>query len=205
VEPVKAVVFDVGGVLIEWDFRHIYRELLPTEEEIDWFLTTICTLEWHAQHDRGRPMAEGVAELIALHPEHAELIQAWEDRFPESWSGPISGTVELVGELKAAGIPLYALTNWPAEMFPLARERFEFLDWFDGTIVSGEVGMAKPDRAIFELARDRFGLEPAATLYIDDAATHVEAAREVGFQALLFTSPAALRAELSARGLVRGG
>jgi 2-haloacid dehalogenase len=199
---ITAIVFDLGGVLIDWDFRDLYRKLLPSEDEVEWFLSTVCTPEWHSHHDRGRPMAEGVAELVARFPEYETLIRAWDQRFTETWRGPITETVEILAELKSRALPLYALTNWPAEKFPLARRMFQFIDWFDGVVVSGEVGMVKPEPGIFELLCERYGLTPARTLFIDDVQGHVEAARALGFRALRFRSPRQLRVELAGLGLL---
>jgi len=203
--PVKAVVFDLGGVLIDWDPRYLYRKLLDDEATVEEFLATVCTPEWNAEQDRGRPFAEGVAELVERHPVHAAAITAYHERWPEMLGGAVGGTVEVLAELRAAGVPVYALTNWSAETFGIARERFEFLEWFDGVLVSGEERMIKPDPAIFRLLLDRFGLDPGATFYIDDSPANVAAADRLGFDALRFTSPAQLRRDLEARGLLSAG
>jgi 2-haloacid dehalogenase len=195
----KAVVFDLGGVLIDWDPRYLYRKLLADEAAVEEFLATVCTPEWNAELDRGRPFAEGVAELAERHPEHAAAIAAYRQRWPEMLAGDLPGTVEVLAELRAAGVPLYALTNWSAETFAITRERFEFLDWFDGLLVSGEERMTKPDPAFFQLLLDRFGLDPGATVLVDDAEANVAAARELGIDAVRFTGPGQLRRELSAR------
>ena len=198
----KAVVFDLGGVLIDWDPRYLYRKLLADEAAVEEFLATVCTPEWNAEQDRGRPFAEGVAELVERHPVHAAAITAYHERWTEMLGGDIGGTVELLAELRAAGVPLYALTNWSAETFGIARERFEFLSWFDGVLVSGEERMIKPDPAIFRLLLDRFGLDPQATFYVDDSPANVAAASELGFDAVRFTGPERLRRDLETRGLL---
>jgi 2-haloacid dehalogenase len=198
----KAVVFDLGGVLIDWDPRHLYRKLLGDEAAVEEFLATVCTLEWNAEQDRGRPFAEGVAELVERYPAHADAITAYHERWPEMLGGDIGGTVELLAELRAGGVPVYALTNWSAETFGIARERYEFLDWFDGVVVSGEERMIKPDPAIFQVLLDRFGLDPAATFYVDDSEANVEAARRLGFDAVRYTGPRQLRRDLAARGVL---
>lgn len=203
--PLKAVVFDLGGVLIDWDPRYLYRKLLDDEAAVEEFLATVCTPEWNAEQDRGRPFAEGVAELVERHPVHAAAITAYHERWPEMLGGAVGGTVEVLAELRAAGVPVYALTNWSAETFGIARERFEFLEWFDGVLVSGEERMIKPDPAIFRLLLDRFGLDPGATFYIDDSPANVAAADRLGFDAVRFTSPAQLRRDLEARGLLSAG
>ncbi len=198
----KAVVFDLGGVLIDWDPRHLYRKLLADEAAVEEFLATVCTPEWNAELDRGRPFAEGVAELVERHPEHAAAIAAYHERWPEMVVGDFPGTVEVLAELRAAGVPLYALTNWSAETFAITRDRFEFLDWFDGLVVSGEERMTKPDPAIFRLLLDRFGLDPGATVFVDDSEANVAAARRLGIDAVRFTGPEQLRRELAARRLL---
>jgi 2-haloacid dehalogenase len=195
----KAVVFDLGGVLIDWDPRYLYRKLLADEAAVEEFLATVCTPEWNAELDRGRPFAEGVAELVERHPEHAAAIAAYHERWPEMLAGDLPGTVEVLAELRAAGVPLYALTNWSAETFAITRGRFEWLDWFDGLLVSGEERMTKPDPAFFRLLLDRFGLDPGATVFVDDSEANVAAARELGIDAVRFTGPDRLRRELSAR------
>jgi 2-haloacid dehalogenase len=198
----KAVVFDLGGVLIDWDPRHLYRKLLADEAAVEEFLATVCTPEWNAELDRGRPFAEGVAQLVERHPEHAAAIAAYHERWPEMVAGDIPGTVEVLAELRAAGVPLYALTNWSAETFAITRGRFEFLEWFDGLLVSGEERVTKPDPAIFQLLLDRFGLDPTATVFVDDSAANVAAARRLGFDAIRFTGHEELRRELVARRLL---
>ncbi|HET9555993.1 MAG TPA: HAD family phosphatase [Actinomycetota bacterium] len=199
---VKAAVFDLGGVLIDWDPRYLYRKLLADEGEVEEFLATVCTPEWNAEQDRGRPFADGVAELVERHPAHAAAIAAYHERWPEMLGGDIPGAVELLAELRATGVPLYALTNWSAETFVLARERFEFLDWFCGLLVSGEEGVIKPDPAIFELLLDRFGLDPGSAFYVDDSEANVDAAAALGLDAVRFTGPGQLRRDLAARRLL---
>jgi 2-haloacid dehalogenase len=197
--PVKAVVFDLGGVLIDWDPRYLYRKLLADEAAVEEFLATVCTPEWNDEQDRGRPFADGVAELVERHPAHAAAIAAYAERWSEMLAGDIPGTVELLAELRAAGTPLYALTNWSTETFVIARERFEFLSWFDGVVVSGEERLIKPDPAFFRLLLDRFGLAPEATFYVDDSEANVAAARGLGIDAVRFTNPGRLRRALTAR------
>jgi 2-haloacid dehalogenase len=200
----EAVVFDLGGVLIDWDPRRLYRKLLADEAAVEEFLATITTAEWNAEQDRGRPFAEAVAELVERHPDHAAAITAYHERWPEMLGGEIPGTVALLAELRDAGVPLYALSNWSAETFRLTRDRFPFLAWFDGLVVSGEEGVIKPDRRIFELLLERFGLVAAATLFVDDSPANVAAARAVGMDAVRFRDAAALRRDLAARGLLDG-
>ena len=197
------VVFDLGGVLIDWDPRHLYRKLFGGDNDaMEHFLATVCTHEWHRHHDAGRSFAEGGRLLKAVHPDKADLIDAFGARAAEMIAGPIPGAVEVLQELHDQGLPLYALSNWPAESFPLGRQRFDFLDWFCGILVSGEVGVIKPDPRIFEALIGRFGLDPGASVFIDDVEANVAAAHPFGFHAIRFTTPAALRAELVALGLL---
>jgi 2-haloacid dehalogenase len=168
------------------------------------FLATVCTPEWNAEFDRGRPFAEGVAELVERFPEQAALITAYHERWAEMVAGAIEGTVALVRGLRDAGVPVYALSNWSAETFPVGRRRFPFLDELDGLLVSGEVGLIKPDREIFDELRARFDLEPASTLFVDDSPANVEAAARLGFRTHHFRSPEALEAELVGLGLLPG-
>lgn len=198
--PAKTVVFDLGGVLVDWDPRYLYRTLIPSEAEVERFLTEVATPEWNAAQDVGRTWAEAVETLSAQFPEHADLIAAYDERWLETIRGDIPGTVEILGQLRAAGTPLYALTNWSAEKFPLARERFGWLAWFEGIVVSGEEQVVKPDPRIYRILLDRHGLDPAATVFIDDSRSNAEAAAAVGITALHFTSPQGLRDDLDGLG-----
>jgi 2-haloacid dehalogenase len=199
---IEAVVFDVGGVLLDWNPRHLYRKLFEEREEMDSFLEEICTLQWHAKHDRGYPTERSCAELAARHPEHAEEIWAWAHRSEEMISGPIDQTVEILRELLDGGVRCFALTNMERETYPRRLERYPFMRWFEGTVVSGFEGISKPDAGIFELLLERFGLEPANTLMIDDSPLNLSTARSLGMQTVLFSSPPALRAALEQAGLL---
>ncbi len=197
------VVFDLGGVLIDWNPRHLYRRLFAGRaDEMEFFLAEICSQAWNERQDRGRSFAEGVAELVERHPAHADLIRAYDTRWPEMLGGPIVGTVALLARLKAAGVPLYALTNWSAEKFVHARERFAFLDDFEGIVVSSEVGLIKPERAIFAHLCDRFGLDRRAAVLIDDSPANVAAATDFGLDAVRFHSPERLEGALVSLGLL---
>jgi 2-haloacid dehalogenase len=197
-----AVVFDLGGVLIDWNPRYLYRTLFDDEAEMEAFLSEVTTQEWNAQQDAGRPWAEAVEALVALHPGRRELIEAYWHRWPETLGGPIQGTVEILRELRARGVRTYALSNWSAETFPLARPRFPFLDWFDGILISGEAKLVKPDPRIFAHLLKKFGLEAGSTVFIDDSATNIHAASEAGLIAIRFTDPPDLRRELAELGLL---
>jgi 2-haloacid dehalogenase len=191
------VVFDLGGVLIDWDPRHLYRKLFAGDETaMENFLATVCTHEWNRRQDAGRSFAEGARLLKAEHPNKAELIDAYGARFHEMMSGPIAGSVEILAELRARGTPLYLLSNFSAETFPPAFERFDFLRWFRGMVISGEVGVIKPDLRIYEIMLARFAIDPYRAVYIDDVAVNAEAAAGMGIHGIHFTTPAALRDEL---------
>jgi 2-haloacid dehalogenase len=202
--PVRAVLFDIGGVLVDWNPRHLYRQIFAEEQAMEEFLATVCTQAWNEEQDLGRPFAEGVRLLSEVHPHWAEAIRAYDTRWHEMMRGPIEGSVALLGELRDRGIALFGLTNWSAEKFPAGRTRFAFLGWFSGIVVSGEEGIKKPDPRIFHIAAARFALNPAATLFVDDSVTNVAAARRLGFQTHHFTGAAALREALVGHGLLPG-
>jgi 2-haloacid dehalogenase len=200
----RAVVFDLGGVLIDWNPRHLYRKMFNGDEEaMERFLSEICTSEWNARQDEGRSFAEATEELIARHPGQAELIRAFFDRWPEMVAGAIEQTVEILAELKRAGHEIYALSNWSAETFPHARRRFQFLDWFDFTVISGEIGSAKPGREAFDFLLAKTGRRAEECVFIDDSTANVSAARELGFDAIHFHSPRQLRDELIRKGILQ--
>ena len=197
------VIFDLGGVLIEWDPRRVYREVFDGDEErVDWFLSTICTPEWNHRQDAGRSLAEATEERVARFPEHEALIRAYYGRWEEMLGGAIEESVGILHDVKQAGHPVYALTNWSAETFPVARSRFDFLTWFDGIVVSGEVRMAKPDAAIYHHLLAEHGIMADDAVYIDDSLRNVEAAEELGFHGIHFQSPAQLRTELEDLGFL---
>lgn len=197
------VIFDLGGVLIDWDPRHLYRKLFVGDEAaMEHFLATVCTGEWNRCQDAGRSFAEGARLLKAEHPHKSDLIDAYGNRFDEMIAGPIAGSIEILAELRDCGIPLYGLTNWSAETFPAALERFAFLRWFRGILVSGEAGVIKPDPRIFTLLTERFGVEPERAVFIDDVEANTSAARCFGMHAIHFMTPARLREELVALGLL---
>jgi 2-haloacid dehalogenase len=199
---IEAVVFDLGGVLIDWDPRYVFRTMLPDDEAVEEFLATVCTPAWNARHDAGLPFADGVAELSARHPDQAELIQAYADRWADMLAGPIDGTVGILEELHAAGTRLFALTNWSAETFPVARARFPFLRRFEGIVVSGEERAIKPQPGVYRILLERYGLDPGTCLFVDDAEANLRTATALGFVAVKFTTPVGLRDRLVAMGLL---
>ena len=186
--PVDAVVFDLGGVLIDWDPRYLYRQLFADPAEMENFLARVCTSEWHRAHDLGVDITESCRRLANLHPGQAEMIMAWAERGEEMVAGQFDETVSVLAELKSTGIRCYALSNMEPDRFAIRRARFPFLEWFDDHVISGLEGVAKPDPGIFEILLKRHGLEPPATVFIDDMPANVEAAGELGIVALHYTS-----------------
>ena len=199
----SAVVFDLGGVLIDWNPRYLYRKLFAGDEPaMEQFLATICTQEWNERQDAGRSFAEATALLKAGHPDKSALIDAYFARWDEMIGGAIDGTVEVLAALHHRGVPLYALSNWSAETFPFGLRRFDFLNWFRDRVISGEVGLIKPDPRIYRLLLERNGLAASDAVYIDDVARNVAAATALGLHGIHFTDPAALRRELEMLGLL---
>ncbi len=201
---IKTVVFDVGGVLVDWDPRYLYRTLIPQEQDMERFLAEVCTPQWHAQHDLGASYEDTIPALAAAHPRWAAEVQAWGDRFVEMYGGVFEGTVALLADLRRRRVPLIASTNWGAQSWKQAKARYEFLDWFDGALVSGEVGLAKPDPAFFDMLVETFALHPPETFYIEDNLANLEAAADRGFVTHHFVSSEDLAAELRRHGLVDG-
>ncbi len=199
--PVKAVLWDVGGVLLDWDPRHLYRKLFGDDVAgMEQFLADVCTAPWHAQQDLGRSIDEACAELSRRHPRQAPLILAWAERNEEMVKGPVSGSAALLAEVVGAGVPCYALTNMEKESFERRLKLYEFFQLFEGYFVSAFEGVMKPDPRFFQLALERFDLTPDETLFTDDKAENVAAAVAVGVPATVFRDAASLRAELVARG-----
>jgi 2-haloacid dehalogenase len=193
---IQAIIFDFGGVLIEWNPRNLYRHYFSQPEKMEQFLTEIKFSQWNIEQDRGRPFVDGLAELSVQHPHYARYIHALGERWEETIIGPIDGTVKILRELQQAGYPLYALSNWSAETFPIAQRRFDFFDAFDEIVISGNVGMVKPERGIFELLLAKIGRPAGECLFIDDAQANIEQADRMGFQTIHFRSSEHLRNEL---------
>ena len=202
-EAPSAVIFDVGNVLFPWNPRNLYERLIDDDRALDAFLAEVLTMEWHVQHDRGRPFAETSAELIARFPEHKALIAAWGPRFNETIGPAIPGMESLAADLDSAGVPLYAITNFSGEFWRAwVPQQAAFFARFRDVVVSGDIGVLKPDPAIYALALERFGLDGPDAVFIDDSAANVEGARRAGMHAIRFTGAESLRAELAGLGLV---
>ena len=196
------VIFDLGNVLIGWDPRRLYRQLFDDEAQMEWFLREVCNSAWNEQQDAGRPWSEATALLRGEFPQHADLIDAYHERWEETLVGAMRESVAILASLKARGVRLLALTNWSQETFPIARQRFEFLQWFEGIVVSGEERLIKPDPRIYQCLLERYAVDPARALYIDDSLRNVAAAEALGMQGWWFRDARGLRQRLVALGLL---
>lgn len=195
-------VFDVGNVLIDWDPRYLYRKIFADEAKMEWFLAEVCTPAWNIEQDRGRPFAEAVAERIAKFPDYAAEIRAWDERWIETVPAPLTDNVALLERLRMSGVRTFAITNFSAEKFEVARRHYGFLDGFEGVVVSGQERLLKPDPAIYRVLLDRHGLNAGDCLFIDDSPRNVEGARSVGMHGHHFRDSAALAGELKQHGLL---
>jgi len=193
---IKAVVFDLGGVLIDWNPRYLYRKIFGTEDEVEHFLENICTSDWNAEQDAGRSFKEAVRLLQKKYPEYAIEIAAYDERWQEMLGPELTPTINVLKDVHKNGTQLFALTNWSSEKFRIAKPQFPFLELFENILVSGEVGLKKPDIAIFKLFLDKYRLTAATTFYIDDNLENVEVALSLGMQAIQFSSAQQLRNEL---------
>jgi 2-haloacid dehalogenase len=198
-----AIIFDFGGVLLDWNPRYLYRKLFANDEQgMERFLAEISFDEWNHLQDAGRPFSVAIAELCVRHPQYCDLIRAYDERFLESIKGAIPGTVDILRCLWTEGYPLFGLTNWPAEKFYLVRPEYEFLGWFQSIVISGEVGIAKPDSRIFQVLLVQVDRPAEECLLIEDSSANVAAAQALGFQTIHFHSPLQLAGELARRGLL---
>jgi 2-haloacid dehalogenase len=204
--PLKpTIIFDLGGVLIDWDPRYLYRKIFPEQDQMEFFLEHICSPSWNAQMDRGYPFQDAVAELSREHPQYSGEIRAFYDRWEEMISGPFPGTVGILEEVRAAGYPLAALSNWSGETLPRVAHQFEFLEWFDPLVVSGDVKMVKPEAEIFHFLLGELQRQPEDCLFIDDSIANIQTARDLGFQTVHFSSADLLRAHLESLGILKNG
>lgn len=200
---IETIVFDLGGVLIDWNPRHLYRKIFKTEDEIEWFLQNVCTHDWNEKQDAGRSFEEATQELLEKFPEHEEPIRAWYGRWEETINGPIQDTVEILKEIRdSKKYRLYALTNWSAQTFPWALSNFEFLHWFEGIVVSGHEKTRKPFPEFYQILLDRYSIDPAKTIFIDDVPRNLGGAEAMGIRGIHFQSPDQLRADLKILGLL---
>jgi 2-haloacid dehalogenase len=195
---IDAIIFDLGGVLIDWNPNYVFDKVFENDDERKkYFFENVCTSDWNENQDAGYPIAQATADLVSKHPEWKEHIEAYYGRWDEMLGGPIDESVKIFRQLKETGkYKLYALTNWSAELFPIALQRYEFLHWFDGRVVSGEEKMRKPFPEFYQLILNRFQLQPDETLFIDDNLRNVKAAEEIGIKSIRFQSPEQLKSDL---------
>jgi len=200
---INTIIFDLGAVLIDWNPHYMYRSIFTDEQEMKDFLANVTTSDWNEEQDAGRSLAEGTELLVQQHPHHEDNIRAFYGRWIEMLGDAFEGTVEVFKELKASGkYKIYALTNWSAETFPMAQERFEFLSWFDGIVVSGTEKMRKPAPEFYQILLDRYNVNPQEALFIDDNYRNILAAEKMGINSIHFTSPGQLRQELLAKEII---
>ena len=189
---IDTVVFDVGGVLLDWDPAHLYREVL-TDDEMARFLTEVCTWDWHHQHDRGVPFSETIPALCERFPDDAEHIALWQTRYADMVAGEVDGMGAVLDELRADGLRLLILSNMPGEVWPALTERHPILAGFDGAVISGDEGVVKPDPAIYRTLIDRYDVDPTRAAFVDDRDENIAAAAALGFTAIRFTDVASLQ------------
>ena len=194
---IKAIIWDLGGVLVDWNPAYVFDTLFDEQEKKQYFFQNVCTLDWNENQDAGYPIQKATEELVAKHPEWKEHIEAYYGRWTEMLGGPIEGTVELFRQTtESKNFKQYALTNWSSELFPIALERYEFLHWFDGRVVSGEEKMRKPFPEFYHLILNRYNLDPETTLFIDDNLRNIKAAEALGIQCIHFRTPEQLLKDL---------
>ena len=199
---IKNIIFDIGAVLVDWNPRYYYRTVIKDDARIERFLSEICTFDFNHTLDLGRPWEEARAELMAKAPDFEDMIDAYWHQWLHMFSGPIHETVDILMDIKRRGFPVYALSNWNDVKWPIAMQEFPFLRLFDGRIVSGEVKLAKPDQRIYQLLLDTYKLNPRECLFIDDRLENVEAARQLGIEAVQFFNPRQLEHDLIQYGVI---
>ncbi len=198
----KIIIFDLGGVLIDWDPRHLYRKIFSDTNELEYFLNEVCSLEWNSQMDVDKSFLDAIDDLIPKFPQYKEQIQAYFDRWEEMIAGVFPGTVEVLRELKDTGYPLAALSNWSSETFPLVKDQYEFLSWFNPLVISGTIGYKKPDPEPFQILLHSLKSDARDCIFIDDMNENVQEAQQQGFEVIQFSSPEQLRADLEDLGIL---
>lgn len=200
---INTIIFDLGNVLINWDPNRLYKKIFSDDEERAYFLDNICTSDWNVQQDAGRTLEDATNLLLDQHPKYETEIRAFYGRWTEMIGGPIQGTVDILNQLKKENkVRLYALTNWSNETFPYALENFDFLQIFEGILVSGDEKLIKPDTRIYELMMQRYNISPTKAVFIDDSEKNIEGAKAIGLHGLHFTESGKLRRELEGLGLL---
>lgn len=203
IQQTNTIIFDLGAVLIDWNPRHLYRKIFDSEEKMEWFLANVCTSDWNEEQDAGRPFAQAVEMLSLTYPEYKKEICAFWERWEEMLASPIHGSVEIFHSLKQSGqYKILALTNWSAETFPIARRKYDFLNWFDGIVMSGEEKTRKPYAEFYQILLNRYSVKAENSLFIDDNLRNIEAAQKLGIPAIHFTGPEALKSQLKKSGFL---
>jgi len=192
----KTVVFDFGGVLIDWNRRYLYRKIFEDEQEMEWFLENVCSDEWNMLQDAGIPFSETIPALQMKFPKYCDQISMFESRWAEMIGGEISGSVEILNEIQARNYPVYGLTNWGLDTFPHISNQFEFIWNLDGFVMSGDEKLVKPDPELFKILINKFQIKPENSVFIDDNYRNIESANKIGFKTILFVSPESLRQNL---------
>lgn len=192
----KTVVFDFGGVLIDWERRYLYNKIFEDKDEMEWFLRNVCSDRWNMLQDEGFPFSETIPELQMKFPEYCDKIAMYETRWSEMVGGPITGTVDILKEIQAKNFPVYGLTNWGADTFPIVFKQFEFLRSLDGIVVSGDEKVVKPFPEIYKILIDRYQIDPESCIFIDDNYLNIQSAKTTGFKTIQFESPESLRKHL---------
>jgi 2-haloacid dehalogenase len=199
---IKTIIFDLGGVLIDWNPKHLYRKIIKDEVEIDKFLAEVCTSDWNEEQDAGRSLVEATETLVKEHPEQEQNIRAFYGRWEEMLGGAIEESVEIFKKLKDSGeFKIYALTNWSSETYPIALRHYDFLGWFDGIVVSGDEKMRKPFIEFYNVLFKRYNVNPTETLFIDDNLRNIKAAEKTGMKTIHFTDPKKLNEQLHEQGI----
>ncbi len=198
----KTIIFDLGGVLLDWNPRYLYNEIFQEETEMEYFLSEICSPSWNAKMDANRSFEEGISELLPVFPEFAEQIRLYHTRWSDMLRGELSDSVDILRELKEAGFKLAGLSNWPREKYLMIKGQYQFLAWLDPLVISGEVGVAKPDPDIYQILLQKVGVPAGDCIFIDDMPENIRAAARQGFETIHFSSAENLRSELVGRGFL---
>ncbi len=193
---IKNIIFDFGGVLLDWNPHYLYDPYFGDVEKAEWFLTNICTYPWNAQHDAGKPVAEGTTELVAQYPEWEKEIRMYYDEFEEMLSGQITDMEDYIKELKGRGFRIYGLSNWSVETFAMIRPKYPILDLMEDMVISGKEKVMKPDAKIYQIALSRFGIKPEESVFIDDNVNNIIGCKAAGIHGIVFKDAGQLRSDL---------
>jgi 2-haloacid dehalogenase len=198
----KTIVFDIGGVLIDWNPRYLYQKIFSDPEEMEFFLREICSPEWNAQADAGKSYQDAIDELIPQYPDYEEPIRLFYQRWEEMIGGTFPQVIKILDDLRAAGYPLAALSNWPAETFPIVQAKYEFLDWFNPLLISGRIGYKKPQPEFYSLMLCAVDRDPSECIFIDDTLENISAADQLGITSIHFHTAKQLAEELTRMGVL---